>query len=221
MCGIVGLLIKNPELRDQLGALMVPMLIGMTERGPDSAGLAVYTAPVSERRRKLSLYSGEHAGRLDRTCSAGCGGIRSQAHEIAAHGNHAVLTTAADPDAADRPGLRAHAPEVAVLSVGQSIDLYKDVGAPAEIAARYRFRGADAARMWWATRAWPPSRRSRRRTRIRSPRAAIFAWCTTARCPIRIWCASAWSRSASNSRPTTTPRPLAASSNGGCAKATT
>ena len=61
MCGIVGLLVKKAEMRDQLGALMVPMLVGMTERGPDSAGLAVYTAPVSDRKHKLSLYSGEHA----------------------------------------------------------------------------------------------------------------------------------------------------------------
>ena len=60
MCGIVGLLVKNPALRNQLGALMVPMLVGMTERGPDSAGLAVYTEPVSERHHKLSLYSGEN-----------------------------------------------------------------------------------------------------------------------------------------------------------------
>ncbi|RQS54428.1 amidophosphoribosyltransferase, partial [Burkholderia sp. Bp8963] len=38
MCGIVGLLVKTPALRERLGELMVPMLIGMTERGPDSAG---------------------------------------------------------------------------------------------------------------------------------------------------------------------------------------
>jgi glutamate synthase domain-containing protein 1 len=42
MCGIVGLLVKTPALREKLGELMVPMLIGMTERGPDSAGLAVF-----------------------------------------------------------------------------------------------------------------------------------------------------------------------------------
>src|SRR5262245_55474106 len=42
MCGIVGLLVKEPTLRPRLGELMVPMLVGMTERGPDSAGLAVY-----------------------------------------------------------------------------------------------------------------------------------------------------------------------------------
>ena len=56
MCGIVGLLLKNPALRERLGELMVPMLIGMTERGPDSAGLAVFTERVAEPNHKLSLY---------------------------------------------------------------------------------------------------------------------------------------------------------------------
>jgi glutamate synthase domain-containing protein 1 len=137
MCGIVGLLMKKPSLRHQLGALMVPMLTGMTERGPDSAGLAVYTAPVAEGRRKLSLYSGEHA--VD--WSELLGRVRhefAETHEIAAHGNHAVLTTAADADQV-AGWLKRHASGVAVLSVGRSIDLYKDVGAPADIARRYRF----------------------------------------------------------------------------------
>ncbi len=55
MCGIVGLLVKTPALREQLGELMVPMLIGMTERGPDSAGLAVFTATLTEGARKISV----------------------------------------------------------------------------------------------------------------------------------------------------------------------
>jgi glutamate synthase domain-containing protein 1 len=45
MCGIVGLFIKNPTLESQLGALVAPMLSEMTERGPDSAGIAVYRNP--------------------------------------------------------------------------------------------------------------------------------------------------------------------------------
>lgn len=61
MCGIVGLLLKNPELRPRLGELMVPMLVGMTERGPDSAGLAVFTEPAADSMYKLSLYAGSHA----------------------------------------------------------------------------------------------------------------------------------------------------------------
>ena len=32
---------RTPSLRERLGRIMVPMLVGMTERGPDSAGLAV------------------------------------------------------------------------------------------------------------------------------------------------------------------------------------
>jgi amidophosphoribosyltransferase len=137
MCGIVGLLIKNAPLRDRLGELMVPMLTGMTDRGPDSAGLAVYTTPVAEERRKLSLYVGEHFldwSDLLQELREECGPDQ----EIAAHGNHAVLTTGSDPDVVSAWLARTF-PKVAVLSVGQSIDLYKDVGAPADIARRYRF----------------------------------------------------------------------------------
>ncbi len=39
MCGIVGLYLKNPALEARLGELFEPMLIAMTDRGPDSAGL--------------------------------------------------------------------------------------------------------------------------------------------------------------------------------------
>ncbi len=137
MCGIVGLLIKNAPLRDRLGELMVPMLTGMTDRGPDSAGLAVYTTPVAEERRKLSLYVGEHFLDWDDLLQE----LREEFgpdQEIAAHGNHAVLTTGSDSDVVSAWLARTF-PKVAVLSVGQSIDLYKDVGAPADIARRYRF----------------------------------------------------------------------------------
>lgn len=137
MCGIVGLLIKKPALRSQLGGLMVPMLVGMTERGPDSSGLAVYSEPVPEQRHKLSLYAGEHAvdwGMLLGASRQEFGGSQ----DISYRGNHAVLVTASDPDAVTEWLLR-RAPEVAVLAVGHSIELYKDVGAPADIARRYRF----------------------------------------------------------------------------------
>ena len=47
MCGIVGLFIKNPALESQLGVLVSPMLSEMTERGHDSAGIAVYRDRVA------------------------------------------------------------------------------------------------------------------------------------------------------------------------------
>jgi methylamine---glutamate N-methyltransferase subunit A len=150
MCGIVGLLVKNPTLRNQLGTLMVPMLVGMTERGPDSAGLAVYTAPVGARQHKLSLYSGETA--LDwSVLLQRIAADFPHAQEIWAHGNHAVLTSAADPDELNE-WLTRNAPGVAVLSVGQSIDLYKDVGAPADIAERYDFKSLRGSHLVGHTR---------------------------------------------------------------------
>jgi glutamate synthase domain-containing protein 1 len=136
MCGIVGLLVKNPALRNQLGALMVPMLVGMTERGPDSAGLAVYTAPVSERHHKLSLYSGENAVDWSELLSRIAADF-AHAHEIA----DMLLAWFA-----------RNAPMVAVLSVGQSIDLYKDVGAPADIADRYAFKSLRGSHLVGHTR---------------------------------------------------------------------
>src|ERR1700677_3993514 len=96
MCGIVGLLVKNPALRDRLGALMVPMLIGMTERGPDSAGLAVYSTPVGESKHKLSLYSRSLGIDWPLLLDKLSKDLRGE-HQITINGNHAVLTSAADP----------------------------------------------------------------------------------------------------------------------------
>src|ERR1700676_162154 len=44
MCGIVGLYLKDHALEPELGALVSGMLGTMCDRGPDSAGFAVYGA---------------------------------------------------------------------------------------------------------------------------------------------------------------------------------
>jgi amidophosphoribosyltransferase len=138
MCGIVGLLLKNPSLRSRLGELMVPMLTGMTERGPDSAGLAVFTEPAGDSMYKLSLYSGGAAidwQSLVDSMRQAFGNARLQ---LSAMSNHAVLTTDASPDAVVE-WIAANSATVTVLCIGHSIDLYKDIGAPAEVAQRYGF----------------------------------------------------------------------------------
>ena len=42
MCGIVGLFLKDASLEISLGTLLGEMLVTMTDRGPDSAGIAIY-----------------------------------------------------------------------------------------------------------------------------------------------------------------------------------
>ena len=48
MCGIVGLLVKTPALKERLGELMVPMLIGMTERATMLGG-TLQAGPAPDR----------------------------------------------------------------------------------------------------------------------------------------------------------------------------
>ena len=42
MCGIVGLFLKDASLEPKLGELLSAMMITMSDRGPDSAGIALY-----------------------------------------------------------------------------------------------------------------------------------------------------------------------------------
>lgn len=150
MCGIVGLLIKNPKLRPQLGQLMLPMLIGMTERGPDSAGLAVYTSAVGANERKFSLYAFEEDFNWQKL------GHDFQQHlgsavTMVPQANHAILTTHLEP-ATVRVWLKEHYPSLHLLSVGQLMDIYKDVGTPAQVAARYDFASLQGTHLVGHTR---------------------------------------------------------------------
>lgn len=136
MCGIVGLLIKDPKQRHKLGEWMVPMLVGMTERGPDSAGMAVFGKPVNGRQRKLSLYAGKNGFDWKGFEKATRKKIEGKIL-LTAKANHAVLETANAGKA--RSWIKASYPQLHVLSVGRSIDLYKDTGLPGDIAKRYGF----------------------------------------------------------------------------------
>ena len=49
MCGIVGLYLKDHALEPELGALLAGMLGTLCDRGPDSAGFAVYGAAAPGR----------------------------------------------------------------------------------------------------------------------------------------------------------------------------
>ncbi|MCW5220759.1 class II glutamine amidotransferase [Verminephrobacter aporrectodeae] len=141
MCGIVGLLVKKPALQAQLGALMVPMLIGMTDRGPESAGLAVFGTPVDASERKISVYAGftEEGSAYNWATFANALGRDLGIEAVAsANGNHAVLTVGGDP-AAVRNWIKQHHPKLRVLSTGRAIDLYKDVGSPRQVSDRYGF----------------------------------------------------------------------------------
>ena len=62
MCGIVGLFLKNKSLQGDLGRLTGLMLRELCDRGPDSAGFAVYGGENGEETKICMV---ERAGAID------------------------------------------------------------------------------------------------------------------------------------------------------------
>lgn len=144
VCGIVGIYYKNKALRNELGASLAAMLVEMSERGPDSAGVAIYRDPVAADRLKVSLFSADnfdwHA--LQSEIEALCGGNVSYDR----HATHALFSVPAD--GVDVVGwiLETH-PELRVMSAGHSIEIYKEKGLPREFVKQFelsQFSGTHA-----------------------------------------------------------------------------
>jgi glutamate synthase domain-containing protein 1 len=150
MCGIVGLYLKNPALESQLGKLFEPMLLSMTDRGPDSAGFAIYGDEVADGWIKLTLQAtaenqdwktlmGELEGRLG--CSL----------EWFQNATAVVLKIKTD-EALVRNALAELAPTVRIMSAGQSIEILKGMGLPKEISERFNLKGMKGSHIIGHTR---------------------------------------------------------------------
>ncbi len=135
MCGIVGLFLKNPALRDRLGARFATMLAGMADRGPDSAGLAVFHDPVPEPGSKLTLFSAEPEHDWDALGSALAAALGSSPR-IDVRSNHAVLRIGGTAERAVQ-WLAANRSDIRVMGYGRLIEVFKDKGLPEEITARF------------------------------------------------------------------------------------
>lgn len=138
MCGIVGLLIKDPSLRERLGEFVTPMLVTMGERGPDSTGLAVFESLTPANSRRYSLFSERPS--VDWTAIAKQIetelGVKTRWKTSAAS---AELVADVSRDALGT-WVAARSPGVHLLSVGKSMRLIKDEGHPRELAERYAFQ---------------------------------------------------------------------------------
>src|SRR5262245_43911285 len=132
MCGIVGLFAKSSEIEERLGEHLAAMLVQMSSRGPDSAGVAVYRDPTPSGSSKLTLYSGTRGGRWVAVRDGLCEAFGTCA-EPTVRASHAVFVVDADP--ADAEGwIRANRPDLRVMSAGRVIEIYKETGLPDEFA---------------------------------------------------------------------------------------
>jgi glutamate synthase domain-containing protein 1 len=138
MCGIVGLFLKDPSLEPQLGALVAGMLGVMSDRGPDSAGFAVYGGG-KPGFAKLTLRSATGAS-LGEIAVALAEAVGAPVESVA-HDTHLVVCLPENAQDAARAWLKAHRPDVTVVGAGQRIELYKEVGLPADVADRFGLAG--------------------------------------------------------------------------------
>ena len=150
MCGIVGLYLKNPALEDRLGALFAPMLIEMTDRGPDSAGFAIYGDEVAEGHIKLTL---QHANEkfswtdLAARLSAVLGGEVDMVQNATA-----AVIKAQGTESDTRRVLEQQFPDVRIMSIGQSIEILKEMGLPQAVSDRFNLPGMKGSHIIGHTR---------------------------------------------------------------------
>lgn len=135
MCGIVGLFLKDKSLEPKLGAMLAEMLVTMTDRGPDSAGLAIYGGG-GDGLTKITVQSsnpGKDFADLDKDLKEAIG--KPVAMKIKS--THAVLEFPADQVDAARSALAHLRPSLKIMSVGDALEIYKEVGLPKDVAQRF------------------------------------------------------------------------------------
>ena len=135
MCGIVGLFLKDKELEPNLGEMLTQMLTTMSDRGPDSAGIAIY----GRGRRgvgKLTVQSDQPDSDFD-NLALRLGQAVDTEVEIRRKDTHAVLELEACKISAARSALHELRPGIRVMSDGEVIEIYKEVGLPKDVADRF------------------------------------------------------------------------------------
>ncbi|AZO19728.1 MULTISPECIES: glutamine amidotransferase [unclassified Mesorhizobium] len=140
MCGIVGLFLKDKSLEPKLGALLSEMLVSLTDRGPDSAGIAIYDSGAAGHG-KITIQSSTPKADFEGLEVELSKKIGAKVSSIV-KSTHAVLDVPADKLEEARAAIAELRPNVRLMGVGEAIEIYKEVGLPADVVKRF-----DLARM--------------------------------------------------------------------------
>ncbi|TIS44634.1 MULTISPECIES: class II glutamine amidotransferase [Mesorhizobium] len=136
MCGIVGLFLKDKSLEPRLGALLSEMLVSLTDRGPDSAGIAIYDGAAAKGRARITIQSSAPAVDFP-GLEAELGKKIEAKVSSTVKSTHAVLDIPAGKLDEARAAIAELRPNVRVMGAGEAIEIYKEVGLPAEVVKRF------------------------------------------------------------------------------------
>ena len=133
MCGIAGLFLKDAKLEPELGAMLAGMLSPLSDRGPDSAGFAVYGAETTGYVKfTLRLPSGFDVDRLLKGLQERLGaGVVPRLH-----GTHMVLSVPAERVSLAREAM-ASLGDVVVVGTGRRMEIFKEVGRPDAVSQQF------------------------------------------------------------------------------------
>lgn len=139
MCGIAALQLRNPSLHPRMGSLLSSMLCQIVDRGPDSAGLAVYDTPglVSPGTSTLSLLGGDQ-GMTTAALTAGVAALLPSDAEAAVQvvGDTTLVSAAVGTDLLAK-AVTETVPGSTIIGRGEHVAVMKSVGHPMEIAAEH------------------------------------------------------------------------------------
>ena len=135
MCGIVGLFLKDKSLEPKLGQMLTDMLITMTDRGPDSAGIAIYGNDADDMW-KLTVQSANPDNDF-KDLDTELGQAAGTKVKMTRKDTHAVLEMPAGKIEAARAALKSLRPDIRLMSAGDTIEIYKEVGLPKDVAKRF------------------------------------------------------------------------------------
>ena len=135
MCGIVGLFLKNKSLEPQLGSMLSTMLGTMCERGPDSAGFAIYGSGDSEHVKltvRCSSSGYDFKGLAKRVGEEIGADVPVQIHDT-----HGVFIVPVDLEQKAREAVERLGAGAKVVGAGVRMEIYKEVGRPDAVAKRF------------------------------------------------------------------------------------
>lgn len=139
MCGIAALQLRNPSLHPQMGSLLSSMMCQIVDRGPDSAGLAVYDTPglVSQGTSTLSLLGKDQDTPVgDITASLENLLPSSAAPTVRVVGDTTLVSAAVGTDLLVK-AVRETLPDSTMIGRGEHVAVMKSVGHPMDIAAEH------------------------------------------------------------------------------------
>jgi glutamate synthase domain-containing protein 1 len=139
MCGIAALQLRNPSLHPQMGSLLSSMMCQIVDRGPDSAGLAVYDTPglVSKGTSTLSLL-GKDQGLPAADITASLENLLSPsaAPAVRVVGDTTLVSAAVGTDLLVK-AVSETLPGSTIIGRGEHVAVMKSVGHPMDIAAEH------------------------------------------------------------------------------------